>query len=83
MHWHLKPQALKNLKRLPKEAQQQIIIKLDFYTNTKNPLQFAKRMQKSSLGDYRFRVGDYRIIFDLEKDSLVVLVIGNRKNIYR
>jgi mRNA interferase RelE/StbE len=33
---------------------------------------------------YRFRVGDYRVIFDMERDKLVILVlqIGHRKNIY-
>ncbi len=35
--------------------------------------------------DYRFRVGDYRIIynFDLEKNIIYLLGVGNRKEIYR
>ena len=34
---------------------------------------------------YKFRVGDYRLIIDLEKNQLAVLVvkIGHRKNIYK
>lgn len=33
---------------------------------------------------FRFRVGDYRVIFDLEKEKLLILVleIGHRRNIY-
>ena len=33
---------------------------------------------------YKFRVGDYRLIIDLDKGNLVVLVvkIGHRRNIY-
>ncbi len=33
---------------------------------------------------YKFRVGDYRLIIDLNKEQLIVLVvkIGHRKNIY-
>ena len=34
---------------------------------------------------YKFRVGDYRLIIDLNKNELLVLVIdiGHRKNIYK
>jgi len=34
---------------------------------------------------YRLRVGDYRVILDILKDKLVILVIGvgHRKNIYK
>ena len=34
---------------------------------------------------YRMRVGDYRVIFDLQKKELVILILslGNRKNIYK
>ena len=34
---------------------------------------------------YKFRVGDYRLIIDLDKEKLSVLVIniGHRKNIYK
>lgn len=38
----------------------------------------------SGIESYKFRVGKYRIIIDLEKDKLILLVIkvGLRKNIY-
>jgi len=35
------------------------------------------------IGQYRFRIGDYRIIFDLADDTLCVLEVGHRKEIYR
>jgi len=31
---------------------------------------------------FRLRVGDYRIIIAIEKDTILVLKIGHRKNIY-
>ncbi len=37
----------------------------------------------SSLGSYRFRIGDFRVIFDIEKDEIVVLRVGHRREIYR
>lgn len=39
------------------------------------------------IGDlgYKLRVGDYRIILDIEKDKLIILIlkIGHRRNIYK
>ncbi len=35
------------------------------------------------LGTYRFRVGDFRVIFDLHGRDIVILRVGHRKSIYR
>lgn len=51
-----------------------------------NPRQTGKALQGSKLGDlWRYRVGDYRIICELQDQRLVVLVVetGHRKDIYR
>ena len=48
-----------------------------------DPLNHAERLTEPELGSYRFRVGDYRVIFDLEGDEIVVLRVGHRREIYR
>lgn len=48
-----------------------------------NPLQHAERLTQSKLGSYRFRIGDYRVIFDLEGNEIVVLRVGHRREIYK
>ena len=48
-----------------------------------NPLQYAERLTNSELGGYRFRIGDYRVIFDIEGNDIVVLRAGHRKEIYK
>jgi mRNA interferase RelE/StbE len=48
-----------------------------------DPLLYARKMINSELGSYRFRIGDYRVIFDLEHDDIVVLKIGHRREIYK
>jgi mRNA interferase RelE/StbE len=48
-----------------------------------DPLKYAERITDAKLGSYRFRIGDYRVIFDLEGDDLVILRIGHRRDIYR
>lgn len=74
--------ALKQLKKLPKDIQKRIIKKLDYFCKD-NPLEFAEKLTDWHIGTYRFRVGNYRIIFDIEKDSLIVLALGDRKEIYK
>ena len=46
------------------------------------PLRNVVRLANSPC--YRLRVGDYRVIFDLQADRLRILIVkvGHRKNIY-
>lgn len=47
------------------------------------PLRFADKLSDPVLGEYRFRIGDYRVIFDIEGDEIIVLRVGHRREIYR
>jgi len=83
LQYKFTPQAFKHLKKLPKDIQKRILKKLDFYSKQKDPLVFADFLIDSRLGRYRYRVGDYRIIFDLDNDQLIILTLGHRREIYR
>ena len=51
-----------------------------------DPRSIGDALKGSRLGDFwRYRVGDYRIICDLENQRLLVLVlrVGHRREIYR
>ena len=48
-----------------------------------DPLKHAEPLKQSELGSYRFRIGDYRVVFDLEGDQIVILRVGHRREIYR
>ena len=44
----------------------------------------VKKLAGDALGRYRLRVGDWRILFRLEKASLIhILSVENRKDAYR
>ena len=75
--------AFRQFSKLSKEIQRRISAKIDFYVEQEDPLIFAESLKDSNLGSYRFRVGDYRIIFDVIKNTIFVLRIGNRKDIYK
>ena len=48
-----------------------------------DPLKYAEKITDRKLGSYRFRIGDYRVVFDLEENDIVILRVGHRKDIYR
>jgi len=68
-------------KKLEKDIQERIIKALERIRI--RPEAHIKKL----VGDpgYRLRVGEYRIILDIEKEKLIILVIkiGHRKNIYK
>lgn len=78
-----RPQAEKAYKKLPRNIQILIRDKLKHYLSTENPLEFATYLKDSSLGTYRYRVGNYRVIFDVKDTTLIILTLGHRRNIYR
>jgi mRNA interferase RelE/StbE len=73
--------AIKDIGKLDKAVKQRIGATLVKYQN--EPTKFARRLTASAMGSYRFRIGDYRVIFDLEGSDIVVLRIGHRRNIYK
>jgi len=75
--------ALKNLRRLDRVTQKQILKKLDFYLGSPQPLKYAEKLTDFKKdGQYRFRIGSYRVIFDVNGD-INILRIQHRKEIYR
>jgi mRNA interferase RelE/StbE len=75
--------ALKQLNALDSLAKKRIKKKLSWYLAQENPLVFADKLTDSNLGDYRYRIGDYCIVFRVLKNTLVITCLGHRKNIYR
>ena len=73
-------QPLDFVENLPKEIGTRILNKL---ADTKpNPYHFFRRLTGRT--DYRLRVGDYRIIADIDDGSRVIHVTmaAHRKNVY-
>jgi len=60
------PKAVKELEKLPLKVRKRILKKLKFYSSQENPLKFAKKISDPRFGEYRFRIGDYRLIFDFK-----------------
>ena len=75
-----KPRALKDLKALPQSAQRRIIAKLEAL---RNDLAGDVKRLTNFTPEYRLRVGDYRILFEVVDHTLIVYRIIHRKDAYR
>ncbi len=73
----------KDLKKLPSEIFNRIIPKIKELA--KNPKPQWSRKITGSKSDWRIRVGDYRIIYEIDarEKSINVMRIRHRKDVYR
>lgn len=72
--------AASDIQRLDTIVKKKIKTKIEFFA--KKPTYYAKRLINSRLGTYRWRVGNYRIVFDMDGKNIVVLRVGHRREIY-
>jgi mRNA interferase RelE/StbE len=77
--------ALRELQKLDRQAQKDIIAYLDKRIATQaTPRRFGKPLRAELAGLWRYRVGDYRLLCQIKDAVLLVLVVsvGHRKNVY-
>ena len=47
-----------------------------------DPLRFGEPLKRSLRGYRKLRVGDYRVIYRIDGERVVILKIGHRKEVY-
>jgi mRNA interferase RelE/StbE len=74
--------ALRDFTALPREAQQRIRPKINALAQ--NPYPHGTKKLKGE-NAFRIRIGDYRIIYEVRGNELIVLVlrIAHRREVYR
>jgi mRNA interferase RelE/StbE len=78
-----RPGVLKSIKHFPKRELLRIKKRLeDLSNNLPDP---ATTKMKGDNDFHKVRIGDYRIVYEIQGDRLVVLVvkIGHRKDVYK
>lgn len=73
--------AIEFLEKIEKKTRKRIYNKI--ISTKEDPFHYYERLTGRS--EYKVRVGNYRIIVDIDetKNTIFVLVIGHRKNIYK
>jgi mRNA interferase RelE/StbE len=79
----LKPQAQKFIEKQPKKVQRQLVARIESLQKDPRPAQ--SKLLHSDKRISRVRSGDYRIIYQIKEDRLLVLVakVGSRKEVYK
>ncbi len=78
-----RPAVLKSMKRLPKKELRRIKKKIDGLSeNLPDP---ATTKMKGNNPFHRVRTGNYRIVYQILEDRLIILVVkvGHRKDVYK
>jgi mRNA interferase RelE/StbE len=81
----LDPRAVKELKKLDKEIQRRIIDFLKEKLEThENPRRIGAPLAGKLSGLWKYRIGDYRLVCQINDGMVEILVIhlGHRKNVY-
>lgn len=89
MAWRIEfaPGAVKELEKLDGQVARRILVFLhDRIAQLEDPRSVGEALKGSKLGEFwKYRVGDYRIISNIEDGTLKIMVvrIGNRREVYR
>jgi len=81
--------AVKNLKKLGESDRAYVMSwiekKLIDAKNKEEQLEKLKPLRKELRGSYKIRIGNFRLICNLNRRELVILIlkVGNRKNVYK
>ena len=77
--------SLKQLKKMDKHTASLILgwIRKNL-EGCENPRQHGKGLTADKSGQWRYRVGDYRLLAEIEDDRIVILIlsVGHRRDIY-
>ncbi len=77
-----KPAVQRQLRKLPRQVQARLLDRIEKLAEEPYP-PGAKKL-KAEIDLFRVRVGDYRIVYTVQDDSFVVLIVrvGDRRDIY-
>ena len=79
----LAPAAVRQIKKLPRDVQQLVVQQLEELALNPRPNGVVKLEGAESL--YRVRLGDYRIVYQIQDEVLLVTVVkvAHRREVYR
>ena len=79
----LSPYAERQLRKLDADTQALVGAAIDLLTHDPRPSGVKKLKGQENV--YRIRIRDYRIVYEIQDDQLLVLIIkiGHRRDIYR
>ena len=75
-----KPKSIKDAQIIPKKDLKGIFEKIEFM---KTDLRGNVKRLTNFTPEYRLRIGNYRVLFEIEDNEIVIYRILHRKDVYR
>lgn len=75
--------AQKEIGKLDIQIARRVEKKLRFFIDSGRPLSFAEPLTELSDAGYRWRVGNYRVLFDEKKGLITIMRVQHRREVYR
>ena len=75
--------AKDDMERLDQSIKKRLKKKLEYFAACDDMSVYAKKLTNVQAGQFRIRVGDYRVIFDMKGSTCIVLRLQHRGDIYR
>lgn len=86
VHWRLEfdRDAQRALRKLDPQITRRIVKALDELARLDDPTSRCKALSGPLVGLWRLRVGDYRILLNIQQGALVIIILdlGHRSSIY-
>jgi mRNA interferase RelE/StbE len=70
----------RDVRKLPRAVQEVVLAALDVIA--RDPYQ-GEKMKATEVGEWKYRVGDYRIRYDIVGTDIVFLIVRHRRDVYR
>lgn len=75
--------AKKEIQKLSPLLQERLKVKIIYFSASADPLVHARQLVGAQTGLYRWRIGDYRVVFQLNEDVIEILKVQHRREVYR
>jgi len=75
-----KPKAVKDIEDLPSRMQARMLARIE---EMSNDLKGDVKRLANFTPEYRLRIGDYRVLFEIEEETIIIYRIRHRREAYR
>lgn len=76
------PEVQKDIARFPRNIKERIHRSIEKRLLV-DPIRYGDPLRRDLRGYRKLRVGDYRVIYRIEKETILILKIGHRREVYK
>lgn len=75
-----KPKAVRDIEGLPSRIQARVLARIE---EMSNDLKGDVKRLTNFTPEYRLRIGDFRVLFEIERETIIIYRIRHRREAYR